>query len=187
MGLFSSPESVDQDKTSEDWIAESPEVFYSGSDLVLFGSQQINRLKKQALINPRRRARLCTHAGKDDALHEMLIVHHKDVYVRPHLHIGRNESLHVLEGEAELSLFHPDGSLRSVVPIGRADDGRTPYCRIPAGTYHSLLFNSEWFVFHEVIAGPFDPSCTVFAPWSPKDDNSAAAFQMKLRARIAAM
>lgn len=187
MDLFSSSEKTSPDRSSEYWFSESPEVFYSRDDLVTLGPQQIERLKKQASINPRRRARLCAHAGKDDSLHEMLIVHHRDVYVRPHLHVGRTESLHVLEGDAELNLFHPDGRLWKVVPVGRAEDGRTPYCRIPAETYHSLSFNSEWFVFHEVIAGPFDPSRTIFAPWAPEDGDSAVTFLMELRARTAGM
>jgi cupin fold WbuC family metalloprotein len=173
------------DGPSGDWIAESPEVFYLRTPLAIFGPAEIARLKHQAMTNPRRRARLCTHAGKEDALHEMLIVHHREVYVRPHLHIGRRESLHVVEGEAELVLFDTEGALQQVINVGTAATGRSPYCRIPEGVYHTLLFTSEWFVFHEVIPGPFDPTRSTFAPWAPMDGEMATIFQDNLRNQLA--
>jgi hypothetical protein len=42
--------------------------------------------------------------------------------------------------------------------------------------FHSILITSEWLVFHETTAGPFDPSRTAFPDWAP-DGRDADAVQ----------
>lgn len=183
-----SSSSTDATRTAEgdDWIMESAEVFYSRSPLVALGDDGIERLKRQALTNPRLRSRLCAHAGKNDPLHEMVIVHHRDVYVRPHRHHARSESVHVMEGEADLVLFDEDGEVTTVVPLGAHGGGRAAFCRIPAEIFHTLVFHSEWFVFHETISGPFDPTRSSFAPWAPPDGPEGERFRSGLDKRLAA-
>src|SRR6266851_9556628 len=90
---------------------ESPEVYYSDARVVLAGQEDVAFVKAAAAANPRGRARLCTHRGTDDALHEMLIVHRRDVYVRPHAHIGKNESFLALGGDAVAGLSHARGAI----------------------------------------------------------------------------
>lgn len=115
------------------------------------------------------------HADPSAALHEMLIVHHRDVYVRPHLHRGKGESFHVIEGEATVVLFDDRGAVEARISIGAAGSGRFFFYRIPEGVAHTFLIESEWLVFHETTSGPFDPSKTEFMPWAPDGSDADEA------------
>jgi cupin fold WbuC family metalloprotein len=142
----------------------------------------VDELKRLAAATARRRIRVCAHPGPDDPLHEMLIVHAADAYVRPHKHVGKSESLHVVEGEADAVFFDDEGNLVEAVPLGTAP-GRTFYYRIQAPLFHTLLVASDFFVFHEVTNGPFRREETVFAPWSPEEDDVLAADDFRRRVR----
>jgi len=158
---------------------ESPEVLYATGTPAAVDGSDIAELKRLAAINPRRRCRICFHSGPDAALHEMLIVHEKGTWVPPHKHLDRDESIHVVEGSALLVTFTEDGSVAAAVRLGRDGD---LYCRFPGGVFHTLLVESDWFVFHETTLGPFDPSNTVFAPWAPKEPGEQAElFTERLR------
>ena len=82
--------------------AQNPEVYYSDDAIVAVDDATIAELKRLAAQNPRLRSRLCTHPDPSDGLHEMLIVHHREAYVRPHKHLGKPESFHVIEGTAQM-------------------------------------------------------------------------------------
>jgi cupin fold WbuC family metalloprotein len=161
--------------------AEGPDVFYCVDSVVSAGKPMIDFLKSQALNSARKRSRLCTHPDTSALVHEMLIVHHRDVYVRPHRHIDKSESFHRIEGTALVILFGSDGSLRDVLELSTADDAPF-YFRIAAGVFHSFVIRSEWLVFHETTAGPFERSSMEFAQWSPDESDSVgvAAFSERL-------
>ena len=154
---------------------QNAEVFYSDRQLVTLGPEDLAFLKAQARRNPRLRSRLCAHPDPSAAVHEMMIVHHRDVYVRPHQHVAKSESFHLIEGHALVVLFDEDGTLAAVIPVGDAASGRASYFRMPERAVHTFVIESEWLVFHETTSGPFDPNGTVFAPWSPDGSDAAAA------------
>ena len=163
------------------------EVLVADEELVRVSALEVSRLKAAAAMNQRRRMRILAHHDVGDPLHEMLIVHQRDVYVRPHKHIGKSESLHVIEGEADVVFFTEGGSVREVVPIGTATSGRTFYYRLAASWYHTLLVRSEFLVFHEVTNGPFKPEDTLFAPWAPDEGGpEVTAFQERVGSAVAA-
>jgi len=45
---------------------------------------------------------------------------------------------------------------------------------MPPDTFHSLLIESEWFVFQETTTGPFNANDSSTAIWSPDANDSAA-------------
>ena len=87
---------------------ESDEVIYSVDNNIQLDSQSIDNLIKLASQNSRKRIRLCAHKNPDDQIHEMVIVHPHDAYVRPHLHVNRTESMLILMGEVDYILFDVD-------------------------------------------------------------------------------
>ncbi len=135
--------------------AESPEVRYATDRIVLVDAADVVRLKGEAENNARRRIRLCAHHSVDDRLHEMLIVHTNDTYVRPHKHLDKSESFHVIEGEVDVVVFDEAGSVTEVMPMGTFASGRPFFYRIAAPLFHTLLIRSEVLVFHETTNGPF--------------------------------
>ena len=149
---------------------ESDEVLYVESDFVSLGRHDLKQLTRLALANPRQRARLCTHLASSDSLHEMLIVHGKAAYVRPHRHLNRCEGLSVLEGSADMIIFSDLGEIKEVIAM----DSESFYQRFNAPLYHMLLIRSESLAFYEATSGPFNRADTDFAPWSPPESDPGA-------------
>jgi cupin fold WbuC family metalloprotein len=151
----------------------SPEVLYAEDPVVKVDRQDIEMLVQRASQNPRKRARLCTHKNTNDKLHEMLIVHARDCYVRPHKHLAKSEAFHVISGLVDIVLLDDDGKIIEVVPMGDYASGRKFYYRLADPYYHTLLIRSDWVIFHEITNGPFKREDTIFAPWSPVETDTA--------------
>ena len=161
-------------------VADEPIVRVSGADLAA--------LKQQALANPRQRIRICAHPDTGDRLHEMLIVHTRGTYVRPHKHLNKSESVHIIEGEVDVVFLDEAGAVSDVVRLGDYRSGRQFYYRIGQPLYHTLLISSEFLVFHEITNGPFRREETIFAPWAPEESDPAAGgeFQARVAREVAA-
>jgi cupin fold WbuC family metalloprotein len=155
-------------------IEETPEVYYAASAVAVAGDEEIAFLKARSAENPRMRCRLCMHASPASLMHEMLIVHHRTSYVRPHLHATKSETLTVIEGEAIAYTFDDAGNVLDTLPLGAPGSGRSFTYFMPGGVWHALVVTSEWLVFLETAAGPFDRSATSFPAWAPDGSNDAA-------------
>jgi len=148
------------------------EVLFSDERIVAVNADDMASLTSQALANDRRRMRLCTHENTEDPLHEMLIVHTRETYVRPHKHLRRKKSYHVIEGKADVIFFDDEGGVVDVIALGDYRSQLPFYCRISHPCYHSLLIRTPVFVFHETITGPFHREENLLAPWSPLDSDA---------------
>jgi len=160
------------------FVAVAPEVFYSDGAFLAVSCRDVDFLKSAALASPRRRARLCFHSSPVDAQHEMLIVMHRDSYVRPHRHFSKVETLGIVEGTCEALLFDADGHLVEKLSMTPPPQGGAFFYRMPPGQFHSLLFSSEWVVFIETTVGPFTLEVSESAPWAPPESEpkEGAAF-----------
>jgi cupin fold WbuC family metalloprotein len=166
-------------------IEESPEVYYVGAPLPSVSAEDVAFLKERASVSRRRRCRLCLHASPAALHHEMLIVHHYDAYVRPARHYTRSESLIVIEGEALALTFDDAGNIATSYLLGPPGSGHKFSYYMPEGIWHGMVILSEWFVFVETSAGPFDSSLTVFPSWAP-DGFDIASTETYMRALEAA-
>ncbi len=151
----------------------SEEVLFGDDRVIKVSRADMESLKERARHNPRKRIRLCAHKDVEDKLHEMLIVHTKDTYVRPHKHLTKSESFHVIEGSVDVVIFDEAGGIVEVIQMGDYSSGRRFYYRISEPCYHTLLISSDFLVFHETVNGPFRKADTVFPSWAP-DENDAA-------------
>lgn len=149
-------------------------MLYADQSRLLVGDSEVAHLKAIAAGNPRRRVRLCGHAGTDAPVHEMLIVHGRDCYVPPHRHHGKAESLHVIDGAAQMLFFDDAGRLEETVQVGPPGSGRCFFCRLDRPYFHSIVIESDWLVFMEVTKGPFVRADTEWAPWAPAADDPDA-------------
>lgn len=149
------------------YIELNKEVLYSKDMITKINLNDIEDLKTKALSNERKRARLCTHLSPDNALHEMLIVLAKGCYIRPHKHIDKIESFHMIEGELKILFFDDTGNITNIINMGNYADEKYFYYRLSEPRFHSVIPVSELVVFHEITNGPFNSEDTVFASWSP--------------------
>ena len=145
------------------------EVLFATDAIVQIDASDIEELKQKAKKNPRKRIRICVHKDKKDQIHEMLIVHEKSCYVRPHKHFNKTESFHIIEGKADIILFHEDGTIDQIISMGDIASGLKFFYRLPPSRFHTLLIHSEALVFHEITNGPFRAEETTLASWSPKE------------------
>ncbi len=152
----------------------SPEVLYSDGRFLAVGHDMIVTLKERARVSERKRCRLCFHTDADSAQQEMLIVMHKSSYVRPHRHIGKSETLTVIDGRADAVLFDSHGAIKEFVPMSSATEDGMFFYKMPEGIFHTLIFRSEWFVFLETTIGPFDPNQSTQAEWAPPETDQQA-------------
>lgn len=152
----------------------SSEIIFIKDKTVKVANKDIDLLKRKAVKNLRRRIRLCAHPGIKDNLHEMIIIHTKDAYIRPHLHLNKSESFHIIEGSADVIIFDRKGKITDLIRMGDYLSGKKFYYRISSPAYHSLLIRTEFLAFHEVTNGPFKRDDTIFAPWSPQEEDHPA-------------
>ncbi len=146
------------------------EVWYVDGRVKRVSRADLDWLKARAAEAPRRRARLCAHPDVDAPLHEMLIVHERGAYVRPHRHATKSESFHLFEGALTVVLFDEVGAPVDHVPMAADRPGAAVYYRLEPGAYHTVVVHSPWVVFHEVTDGPFRREATEFASWAPDED-----------------
>ncbi len=151
------------------------EVLYVLDNFTNVNGGDIELLKDKASKNPRRRIRICAHKDTEDTLHEMLIIHSKGAYVRPHKHLNKSESFHIIEGHLEIVIFDEAGSIDKVINMGDYASGNIFYYRLSESCFHTVVPISDIVVFHETTNGPFKREDTIFAPWAPKEDDHGSS------------
>lgn len=171
---------------NEKFRSVNPEVLYSDAAITTVDQSEIDLLKQLSSNNPRKRIRLCAHSSPDDRLHEMLIVHERSAYVRPHKHPGKTESTHIIDGLVDVVTFDDGGRIERVISMGDYMSGRTFYYRMATPVFHTMIIRSDVLIFHEITNGPFNRSDTVFAPWAPEDGdvNAANSFMVELEDKV---
>ena len=87
--------------------------------------------------------------------------------MRPHKHINKTEAIHIIEGNGTAVFFDEDGVVNNIVRLGDYLSGLPFYYRLNTSYFHTLVIESDFLVFHEVINGPFRKEDTIFAPWAP--------------------
>ena len=155
------------------------EVLFVEDQIVKVGPSDLRALKEKCLKTRRRRIRLCAHPSLDDTVHEMMIILSKETYIRPHIHRGRSESFHMIEGSLDVVIFDEQGHISDVIQMGDCATDRVLYYRLSDPHYHTPLIRSELVVFHETTSGPFIREDSIFAPWSPEESDRKGVKEFK--------
>jgi cupin fold WbuC family metalloprotein len=164
----------------------APGILMASTDILSTGPEIVQLLKQKAAENPLMRARLCAHRENDDPLHEMLIALQRGVYIRPHRHGVKSESMHAIEGRFLVVLFSDDGAIERVVDLAPPGESESFFYRLSVNHFHTVIPLSPTVVFHETTNGPYHRRQTEFAPWSPHEDEAAKAadFMSSLMGKI---
>jgi len=156
----------------KDFIKVSNEVYYADTPIIKIENHDMVFLKNHVKDTEKKRIRICTHLNEQDSLHEMFIVLSKETYIRPHKHFDKSESLHVIEGSADVVFFNDEGIIIDIFSLSHYSPQSSFYYRINKPIYHTLVVNTDYFIFHETTKGPFNKSDTRIAPWSPEEKNN---------------
>jgi cupin fold WbuC family metalloprotein len=156
-------------------VPQGTDVFVSDEPIGKFGQREMNFLGGALAQSPRRRARICMHKNGNDRFHEMFITFSKGSYLAASKHLGKDESVDVIDGQADVVLFDENGEITDVISIGDPSTGLPFYFRTPRERYHAWIVRSDVFTVHETTEGPFRREDTILAPWSPVDLNDPVA------------
>jgi cupin fold WbuC family metalloprotein len=147
------------------------EVFYTSKKITQIEDNDIVFLKNNIKKTKKKRIRLCTHLNEKDSTQEMFIALAKETYIRPHKHLNKPESLHVLEGSADVVFFDDTGNIIKIISLSDPHSKSYFYYRIDEPIYHTFIINTDIFIFHETTQGPFKKTDSINAPWSPVEND----------------
>jgi hypothetical protein len=145
------------------------EVIFNTENLVTLDKKSISSLKKQIVDNNCEKIRFCLHKNIEDKLHEMVIVHSKGQYIRPHKHSVKTETFHIIEGKILLLIFDDKGNVLNKVMLEDYNSGGKFIFRMEKDIWHTVVPITEKVVFHEITNGPFNGiDDSIFPEWAPK-------------------
>jgi len=162
---------MSDNRLSFNYSKQNEEVLYTKDEITKISSSDIETLIEMADQTTRKRIRICAHPSLDDPVHDMLIVHFQDTYVRPHKHLNKDETFHIIQGELKVVIFNDDGAIKSFISMGEYGSGKTFFYRMSKSYFHSVIPSSEVVVFHETTKGPFNKDETIFPDWAPDERN----------------
>jgi cupin fold WbuC family metalloprotein len=164
-------------------MREEKEALFNTEDAFLVDERLIEELKQRAAASPTGRFRLCLHRSTDEAIQDMLVVHCRKNYSRPHCHPHSAVSLKIIEGEMGVLLFDDQGEIARTVELGTRGGGMAICVRLIPSLWYATVCRSEMVVFYETKQGPFARErSNVWAPWSPDEDDlqGIAAFRAQI-------
>ena len=143
---------IDTGEWKEDKKAKSL-TFFSTKKPVSVSKKLVEELKKLSQVNGKKNARFCLHESPEAPLHDMIILEYRDKKCRkPHKHLEKNETLHMIEGKMSVLFFDNEGKLIKRETLNPKDNFAY---HTPVGMYHVWLPLTEYAVYREIKQGPF--------------------------------
>ncbi len=143
------------------------EVYRECDPVVEIGPDWLSRLRTSAIESPLGRSRVCVHVDDATPVQEMILAVRQDVLFRPHRHLNKTESYHMIEGALDVVVFEEGGRPIRGVQLAAIGNGKSFYYRLNEAYYHTILPRTPLVVFHETTTGPFSKEDTQFADWAP--------------------
>jgi glucose-6-phosphate isomerase len=126
----------------------------------------LDQLREASARYGDKNVRLCLHAEPEASFHSMIVLEHPGRYYRPHKHLDKGESFHVLDGLLGVLAFSEDGSIVDACRLDRRD---TPIYRVQVGQYHAVMPLTDPVIYHESKPGPFlGDRDSLFPDWAPE-------------------
>ena len=138
--------------------------FFVQKKLPVVDKKMLDALKEYA-YKRKTDVRVCLHKSPADNFQNMIILHRKSEYYRPHIHSKNGESYQLIEGELGIFFFDDIGN---IIDQLRLSFNNQIAARIPTKICHAIFPISSHVIFHESKLGPFIPGeDTVFPEWAP--------------------
>ena len=98
------------------------------------------------------KARICLHSSTQDNIQEMLVAMSKDYNFKPIKHNDKVVTFHVIHGSADLNIYDSSGNKINSIQMSKEQNF---IIRLDGRRFTNFTVNSDCFVVHEVIEGPF--------------------------------
>jgi cupin fold WbuC family metalloprotein len=174
MALFFQSNDVKQDKQARSLS------YYFTKDVAYVNQDMIAQLIEESAQNGNCNARICLHTSPDANFHEMIIMEYRDKYFRPHKHLEKGESCHIIQGEVAMFAFDDMGHVTHSHIVGRNGN---MICRVGIDQWHTVVPLTEYAIYHESKPGPFlGASDSIYPEWAPDgtDKKDALLFMESL-------
>jgi len=153
-------------------MRESNQALFNTDAVLTVDEEMIAHLKERALTAPHRRFRLCLHESEEEQVQEMLVVHCRENYSRPHYHHAASTCV-ILDGALTVFLFDAAGNVTETVELAARGSGKPFTLRLGPNVWHMPVCRTPQLVFYETMTGPFRrDEVNVWAPWSPAEDDA---------------
>lgn len=125
----------------------------------------IAELKEIAASLGDKNVRLCLHESPDAVFHEMITLECKGKYCRPHKHLTKGETCHIIEGLIGAFVFDDGGRVIDACLL--EPRGNFLYS-IGVNMYHAIMPISDLVIYHESKPGPFlGEADSLYPDWVP--------------------
>ena len=155
--------------------------FFRRSLPVRIDQDAIAQLKQLAASRGNQNVRLCLHDSPQAPFHDMIILEHPGKYYRPHKHLTKGESYHIIEGAMGVWVFDERGQVADACLL--TPEGTVVY-RVGVNMYHAVLPLTERVIYHEAKPGPFlGETDSLYPEWAPdgRDAQAVAEYTKRIR------
>lgn len=136
----------------------------------------VQSLVEKYRLSSRRRHRFCFHQNPSVDLHDIVICYDSTSYIPPNKHVGKVESLLVIQGSLDFFLFNDKGQVYDYRHLSSNSSTDPFYIRVPPNTWHGLrAVGPTPCIIKETISGPYDPSTLQWAPFAPSETEGSEA------------
>lgn len=139
--------------------------YYFAKDIARIDNKIVKQLVNLSSQNGNCNARICLHTSPSVNFHEMIILEYKGHYYRPHKHLSKGESCHIIEGEVAFIIFNDDGTIAATCIVSKE---RNLIYRVGINQWHTIIPISPYAVYHESKPGPFlGQGDSIYPEWAP--------------------
>lgn len=150
----------------EDKKAKTRAFFFKKENGVLF-DKDLKKFMLENFYKNKNDLRICLHQKSIDKHHDMIILQQKKNYYKPHKHLFKGETYHMIVGSMKCILFNNYGKIKKIVTIKKNE-----IFRVPKNTFHTMLPLTNFTIYHENKPGPFiKKGDSIFPKWIGKYKN----------------
>lgn len=168
----------------KDATGKSP-AFFAKSLPARVTSKMISELEEESRKNGGSNARICLHADSAANFHSMIVLERPALkstlggrFMRPHKHLDKGESFHLIKGRLLVCTFDDQGA---VTDFSVLTANETPIYRVPINKFHGVFALTDPVIYHESKPGPFlGEGDSIFAPFAPSDPVQGLQWQTDL-------
>ena len=139
----------------------------------------INEIKNIAFTK-KINLRFNLHSKSNEDFHNMIIFQWADSYIRPHKHLYKAETCHMIEGQQQIIILDENG--KNIDNCNMSTENNIIY-RINKNTYHTSYILGDYVIFHESKPGPYlGDQDSIYPKWSPipEDKDNVQNFMNKI-------
>jgi cupin fold WbuC family metalloprotein len=144
-------------------------AYFCKNEPVRINKKLIAELKKNASAFPDKNLRICLHDTPEALFQNMIILERKNAYYRPHKHLDKGESFHIIEGRMAVFVFNHKGEVVDSCILEPA--GAIVY-KVAVNSFHAIMPLTDLIIYHEAKPGPFlGQRDSIFPEWSAEDSD----------------